>query len=69
MFRCSKIKDLRQKKRWSLSDVVFELAKKSHRCTRQTVLNWETGVTEPNASGIAFLADVFDVTPEFFFSE
>lgn len=69
MFRCNKIKELRKKKKWSLADVVFELAKLSHRYTRQTILNWEDGVTEPKASDVGCLAEVFGVTVGYFYSE
>ena len=69
MFCYNKIKALRDEKKWTLGDIVFELAKKNHRYTRQTILNWETGSTEPNASAIACLADVFGVEVGDFFTE
>lgn len=69
MFSYNKIKELREIKEWSLADVVFELAKISHRYTRQTILNWETGATIPKASDIACLAEVFDVGVQFFFEK
>lgn len=69
MFYNSKIRALRQNRNWSLADIVFELAKLSHRYTRQTILNWETGSTEPKASNVAHLAEVFGVPVQSFFEQ
>ena len=69
MFRNQNIKKIRQKKGWSFADVVYELAQLSHRYTRQTICNWELGVTEPKASDIACLAEAFGVKPQFFFED
>lgn len=68
-FRYSRIKKLRKSKGWTLADTAFELAKLSHRYTRQTILNWETGVTVPKASDLGCLAEVFGVNVGHFFSE
>jgi transcriptional regulator with XRE-family HTH domain len=67
MFHNAQIKILRNSREWSLADVVFELAKLSHRYTRQTISNWELGVTEPKASDIGCLAEVFGVSVQSFF--
>jgi len=67
MFNKGKIKELREKKNMSLADVVFELAKRDHRYARQTVSNWELGMTEPKASDVAALAEAFGVPVKVFF--
>ena len=67
MFKKNKIKELREKKKMSLADVVFELAKREHRYARQTVSNWELGMTEPKASDVANLAEAFGVPVKTFF--
>jgi transcriptional regulator with XRE-family HTH domain len=67
MFHNAQIKILRDSKGWSLADTAFELAKLSHRYTRQTILNWETGVTVPKASDLGCLAEVFGVSVQSFF--
>jgi len=67
MFNKGKIKELREKKKMSLADVIYELAKREHRYARQTVGNWELGVTEPKASDVANLAEAFGVPVKTFF--
>ena len=69
MFMNIRIKELRESKNWSLGDLTFELAKLSYRYTRQTLFNWETGATEPRASNVACLAEVFSVPIEYFFDD
>ena len=69
IFRNDRIRVLRKLQNWSLSDVAFELAKRSHRYTRQTICNWELGATEPKATDVACLAEVFSVKIQYFFSE
>lgn len=69
MFNPAKIRKLRENKNWSLSDLAFELAKMSHRYTRQTLCNWELGVTQPKANDIACLAEIFSVSVQYFFEE
>lgn len=69
MFRYKKIRQLRKEKGWSLADVVFEFARLSHRYSRQTILNWETGATTPKASDLGCLAELFGVTVGHFYSE
>lgn len=67
MFNSRKILKARHDKNWSLADVVYELAKREYRYTRQTVSNWELGVTIPKASDVGCLAEVFGVDIQFFF--
>lgn len=67
MFNSKKILEIRTVKSWSLADVVYELARKKYRYTRQTVSNWEHGVTIPKATDIGCLAEVFGVDVQFFF--
>jgi len=67
MFNRGKIKQLREKRNWSLADVVYALSKKGHGRTRQTISNWELGKTEPKASDIANLAKAFGVSILAFF--
>lgn len=69
MFNRKKIKTIRTEKGWSFADVVYELSQLSYRYTRQTICNWEGGITEPKASDIACLAEVFGVKPQFFFEK
>lgn len=67
MFNSKKILNARVDKGWSLADVVYELSIRKYRYTRQTVSNWENGVTVPKASDIGCLAEVFGVDVQFFF--
>lgn len=69
MFNNKKILKARHDKNWSLADVVYELAKGEYRYTRQTVSNWENGVTVPKATDIGRLAEVFGVDLYFFYKD
>jgi len=67
MFQGAKLKELRENRGFSLADLVFELAKKDFRISRQTLNKWENGESEPDASILKLLADFYGVPIDFFF--
>lgn len=69
MFIHEKIKDAREGKGMTQTDMVFELDKLGLRISRQTLVNWETGESTPNGDDIAILAKFFNKNEQYFFAK
>lgn len=67
MYTPEKLKQLREAKGLSQTDFVFELDKHGLRITRQTLINWESGNTTPDANDIAVLSAFFNKPVQYFF--
>lgn len=67
MYMPKKLKELREAKGISQTDFVFELDKHGLRITRQTLINWESGITAPDANDIAVLSNFFNKPVQYFF--
>lgn len=66
MFKADFLRELREKKGLSQSDLMFELSTVGLRVTRTTILNWELGRTEPKASQAYLISKFFKVPVENF---
>lgn len=60
MFRSEKLKKFRKEKELSQTDTLFGLHIRGIRISHQTLINWESGKTTPNAIEVAVLAEVFE---------
>lgn len=69
MFIADKLRKCREDKKLSLEDLTFELDKINFRITRQTLYNWETGATVPNANALTALSNYFKKPIEYFFDQ
>ncbi len=67
MFKFQNLKRCREDKELTQTDLVFELDKLSLRISRQTLLNWEAGVTTPDANDIVTIASFFNKPVQYFF--
>ena len=61
-FNHSFLEKLREKNQWSRPDVVFKLYDKGLRIAVATILNWETGKSEPGAEELGYLAELYGVS-------
>jgi len=59
MFRNKLLKELREKKRLSTSELMFALDRIGLRVSRATLINWENGATEPRISQAFLLSKFF----------
>lgn len=69
MFIAERLKKCREDKELSSEDLTFELDKIGFRITRQTIYNWETGATVPDANAIAVLSTYFKKPLQYFFDQ
>lgn len=67
MFLASKLKEYREEKKLTQTDLMFELDKIGLRISRQTLINWEAGITIPNANEIDLIASFFKKPIQSFF--
>ena len=67
MFSKEKLKELREKRGLSLSDMSHDLAKLGLRLTVETLRNWERGRHSPNVSDIEIIARLLKCPPAYFF--
>lgn len=67
MFKFQNLKRCREDKELTQTDLVFELDKLSLRISRQTLLNWEAGVTTPDVNDIVIIASFFNKPVQYFF--
>jgi len=68
MFIAERLRKCREERHLTQTDLMFELDKIGLRISRPTLINWETGVTTPNANQIAILAMFFKKRLEDFFN-
>lgn len=69
MFIAERLKKCREEKKLSQEDLTFELDKIGFRVTRQTLYNWETEATVPDANAIATLSAYFQKPIQYFFDQ
>ena len=70
MFSAKKLKEMREKKGLTESEVSGELYKVGEKVDRKTIQNYEKGVTEPKASTLFALGKIYHVKiSEFFTNE
>lgn len=69
MFINENLKKCREEKGLTQTDVIFKLYEKGVRISRQTLINWESGSTTPNANEAQVLASILDQPIEFFFDD
>lgn len=62
MFRSDHIKQLREKRKLSRTSLVFELDRLGLRISRPTLINWESGATEPKLSQAYYLSIFFRIS-------
>ncbi len=67
MFIAEKLRKCREEKNLTQTDIVFMLDKIGLRISRQTLINWETGETTPDANEVAALACLFEKPIQYFF--
>lgn len=67
MFIAEKLRKCREEKGLTQTDLMFELDKIGLRICRPTLINWETGVTTPDANEVALLASFFGKPIQYFF--
>jgi transcriptional regulator with XRE-family HTH domain len=66
----SKIREARDEKEFSLSQLAFEISKAVGRLIcRQTVHGWEQGIARPNSANLDALAQVTGKSIAFFYGE
>lgn len=67
-FNGAALKELRDKKGWSLRECAAQLVLSGYeKTTYQTVENWEKGANQPGGPAVAGLAKLFGVKMETFF--
>lgn len=69
MFLPERLKKIRKEKGLSQEDLVIELSKLGLRISRQTIWNWETGATTPNANDLSIVIQFFDKPIGYFFNK
>lgn len=69
IFIPDKLKECRLEQKLTLTDLMFALEKKGLRVSRQTLLNWESGVFTPNVNNLCTLASFFKKPYEYFFTQ
>jgi len=69
MFIAEKLRKCREEKELTQTDLMFKLDKIGLRISRPTLINWETGVTTPDANEIATLANFFNKPIQYFFDQ
>lgn len=69
MFIGERLKKCREEKNLSLEDLSRELYTINFRITRQSLYNWETGATKPNAEALVTVADYFNKPIQYFFDQ
>jgi transcriptional regulator with XRE-family HTH domain len=69
MFVAERIRISRKEKKLTQTALMFALDKIGLRVSRATLINWETGVTIPDANEIAMLAEFFCKPVQHFFDQ
>jgi transcriptional regulator with XRE-family HTH domain len=67
MFSKEKLKELREKRGLSLSDMSHDLASLGLRLTDETLRNWEKGRCSPTVADIEIIARLLKCPPAYFF--
>jgi transcriptional regulator with XRE-family HTH domain len=68
-FNGSKIARARAERRWSISDLHFELAKHGLRVTLRSLINWERGTSIPSSKYLPTLAVALRKPLGYFFDQ
>lgn len=63
------IKKARRERKMSMEDMVASLCVEGFRLSRQTLCNWERGITCPNANDIVYLCRIFGKPVSFWFGK
>jgi len=69
MFISERLKKCREEKKFTQSELMFELDKIGFRICSRTIANWEQGVTEPKPNELAILANFFNKPIQYFFDQ
>ena len=69
MFISEKLRQCREAKDLTQTDLIFELDKVGLRISRPTLISWEAGDTTPDANEIALIAKLFDKPIQYFFAK
>lgn len=67
MFLSENLKKCRTKKSLSLEELAVALNNTGLQISRQTIANWESGVSTPNGNDIALLSEFFERPIPYFF--
>lgn len=69
VFVNEKLKECREESGLSIDDLMFELDRAGLRVSRNTLLNWESGATSPDATNLAVIACVYKKPVQYFFAK
>ncbi len=69
MFIFEKLRECREEKGLSQEQMVIEISKLGLRLSRQTLANWETGVTAPDADSLSIMIIFFGKPVKHFFDK
>lgn len=70
MFLSNKIRECREEKKLTQSELMLEFYKEvGLQISRQTLVNWEQGVTIPDGDEIDRIAKYFRKPPGYFFND
>jgi len=68
-FNHNKLKEIRTNKNITMTSLMFSLDQCGLRLSRQTLVNWENGKTNPDANDLAVLSSFYGVNILEFYSE
>ena len=69
MFIPGNLKTARKEKKLFHTDVLYRLHEQGIKISRQTLINWESGYTTPNANEVQILAGILGRPIDFFFDD
>jgi len=69
MFIFEKLRECREEKGLSQEEMVVEMSKRGLQLSRQTLANWETGVTAPDADSLSIMVIFFGRPVKHFFDK
>lgn len=69
MFKNKKIKTARKQLGLSVESLAFQIGKLGRQVTRQTIENWEKGLTKPDAESLGLLSMALEKPVSYFFDQ
>lgn len=66
-YDCTRLKECREKIGLSIDSMMIELSQIGLTVARNTLINWESGDTEPDPSDLAIIASFYKKPIQYFF--
>jgi transcriptional regulator with XRE-family HTH domain len=63
-----KIKKIRKEKGLSREDLAFKFREEKAKISPRTILNWEKGISKPNAEDLVVMCHIFGSPVTYFFA-